>query len=275
MTVYKSAATKYAVPFVVIFVVATVILVSKNEFFDAAISFGLATIPIGFTWLSYKWRFITADDYMQIDSLVLGKKINWNEVIAAEDMTYDNGMYMLRVINKDQMFEIPVTMLNGKDIVTIANYVNQKTKQYQIPFNHGIPYFKSMYYQYKPNILSNIGYFAPALDEKTKVWKYGVWIILMLIVAFTSKQIGWAKSVEKDTIMLIVISFAMLVLGWVHLLLAQFPQNLRAIEHNQREQHEQMFVPTVASSQPYRLPFALVSVALVMIIAGFAWYLIR
>lgn len=75
--------------------------------------------------------------------------------------------------------------------------------------------------------------------------------------------------------MLIVISFAMLVLGWVHLLLAQFPQNLRTIEHNQRKQHEQMFVPTVAASQPYRLPFALVSVALVMMIAGFAWYLTR
>ncbi|HBW51872.1 MAG TPA: hypothetical protein DEF47_18440 [Herpetosiphon sp.] len=67
----------------------------------------------------------------------------------------------------------------------------------------------------------------------------------------------------------------MLVLGWLHLLFAQFPQNLRAIEHNQREQHEQMFVPTVASSQPYRLPFVLVSVALVIIIAGFAWYLTR
>ncbi|ABX06189.1 MAG TPA: hypothetical protein DEF47_18435 [Herpetosiphon sp.] len=176
MTVYKSAATKYAVPFVVILVVATVILVSKNEFFDAAISFGLSTIPIGFTWLSHKWRFITADDYMHIDSLVLGKKINWNEVIAAEDMTYDNGMYLLRVINKDQMFEIPVTMLKGKDIVTIVNYVNQKNKQYEIPFNHGIPYFKSMYYQYKPNILSNIGYFAPALHDKTKVWNmvYGL-----------------------------------------------------------------------------------------------------
>lgn len=275
MTVYKSAATKYAVPFVVIFVAVTILQTNQHKFFDAAVFFVLALIPIGFIWLSYKWRFITADDYMQIDSLVLGKKINWNEVIAAEDMTYDNGMYLLRVINKDQMFEIPVTMLKGQDVITIANYVNQKTKQYQIPFNHGIPYFKSMYYQYKPNILSNIGYFAPTLHEKTKVWKYSVWIILMLIVAFISKRIGWAKSVEKDTIMLIVISFAMLVLGWVHLLFAQFPQNLQVIEHNQREQHDQMFVPTVASSQPYRLPFALVSVFLVTIIAGFAWYLTR
>ncbi|WP_287045284.1 hypothetical protein [Herpetosiphon sp.] len=97
----------------------------------------------------------------------------------------------------------------------------------------------------------------------------------MLIFSFISKRIEWVKSPDKDIIILIVISFAMLVLGWLHLLFAQFPQNLRAIEHNQREQHEQMFVPTVASSQPYRLPFVLVSVALVIIIAGFAWYLTR
>jgi len=69
----------------------------------------------------------------------------------------------------------------------------------------------------------------------------------MLIFSFISKRIEWVKSPDKDIIILIVISFAMLVLGWLHLLFAQFPQNLRAIEHNQREQHEQMFVITALS----------------------------
>ncbi|MBM7843088.1 hypothetical protein [Herpetosiphon giganteus] len=273
MTVYKSAATKYAIPFVFILIAATIVSINEREIFNATICFILALIPIAFIGLSYKWRFVTADDYMQIDSIVLGKKIHWNEVIAAEDMKYDNGMYLLRVINKDQMFEIPVSMLKGQDIVNIANYVNQKTKQYRIPFNHDIPYFKSMYYQYKPNILSNIGYFSPPLHEKTKVWKYSVWIIFMLITAFISKRLEWVKSTDKDIIILVVLSFAMLVLGWLHLLFAQFPQNLRAIEHNQREQHDQMFVPTVTSAQPYRLPFALVSLILLAVLGWIYWYL--
>ncbi len=274
MRVYKSKFTLVGLAVAAIFTLA--LFAAFDEGLGGIlVCSGIIISGLFWSWTSYKWRFVTADDYMQIDSIVLGKKINWSEIIAAEDMTYDNGMYLLRAINKNQMFEIPVTRLKYRDVVAIINYVNQKTKQYQILFNHDIPYFKSMYYQYNPNIVSHIGYFAPTLHEKTKVWKYSVWIILMLIFSFISKQIEWAKSPAKDIIILIVISLAMLVLGWLHLLFAQFPQNLRAIEHNQREQHDQMFVPTVTSSQPYRLPFALVSIILVLVIAGVAWYLTR
>lgn len=275
MKVYKSKFTLYRVLFSLGFLSLELWFLLNKLFIEALGCFLWTLVPIGFTWLSYQWRFITADDYMQIDSIMLGEKINWNEVIAAEDMTYDNGMYLLRVINKDQMFKIPVKLLKGKDIIAIVNYMNQKTKQYQIPFNHGIPHFKSMYYQYKPNILSNIGYFIPTLHEKMKVWKYSVWIILMLIASFIIKRVEWQKITDALIEISIIMIFAMAVLGWLHLLFAQFPQNLRAIEHNQRKQHDQMFVPTVASAKPYRLPFVLVSGVLVLLIAGFAWYLTR
>ncbi|WP_110514040.1 hypothetical protein [Herpetosiphon llansteffanensis] len=275
MKIYKSSAMKYAIPFVVILVAATIVLINQRRFFEATICFILALIPICFIALTYKWRFVAADDYMQIDSIVLGKKINWNEIIAVEDMNYDNGFYLVRAINQNQMFEIPVSMLKRQHISEIVHYMQQKAEHYKIPFNHNIPYLKSLYYQYNSNPIAKLSMFFPPLLPKTRIWIFGIIVLIFIGLRILLKQIDRTITANFEIQILWTMAGLLLVSGWLHLLFAQFPQNLRAIEHNQRKQHDQMFVPTVVSAQPYRLPFVLVSVVLVVAIAGVAWYLTR
>ncbi|KPL85829.1 hypothetical protein [Herpetosiphon geysericola] len=273
MTVYKSAATKYAIPFVVILVAATIVLINEQKFFDATICFILALMPIGFIGLSYKWCFVTADNYMQIDSIVLGKKINWNDIIAIEDMQYGNGLYLLRAITQTQMFEIPVSMLKRQHIIEIVQYMQHKAEQYKIPFNHNIPYLKSIYYQYNPKPITLISRFLPLLSSKTRMPIFGSFVACVIGFRILLRAIDRNISDNAMLDLLLLFIIMLLMYGWIYLLFAQFSQNLRAIEHNQREQHDQMFVPTVASAQPYRLPFVLVSVALMVVLTGAYWYL--
>ncbi|MBM7843087.1 hypothetical protein [Herpetosiphon giganteus] len=273
MIVYKSPAAKYLVPFVVIFVAATIVLINQGRFFWAGISCVFALIFLGLIGLSYKLRFVTAADYMQVDRFGLDKKINWTDIIAIEAMKYESGMYLLRAINKNQMFNIPILMFKRRDILEIMQYLNRKSVQYQIPFNHNIPYLKSMYYHYNPRSITKISNFLPTLLPKTTIPIFGVFTVWMISFGMLLKQIKEPVSTNADLDLLLLTVILILIYGWVHLLFAQFPQNLRAIEHNQRKQHDQIFVPTVASSQTYRLPFVLVSVALVIAIGGFMWYL--
>jgi hypothetical protein len=275
MTVYKSKVTFYGILFSLGFLSLVLWFLLNKLFIEALGCFLWTLVPIGFTWLSYKWRFVTADDYMHIDSIIFGKRIEWHAVIAIEDMKYENGTYLLRLVSKSKLFEVPVSMLNKQDINEIVNYLKGKSIYHNIPFNRDTPYLKSIYYQYNPKMIAKLGWFWPPLLPKIRGWIYAIFVgfalgFSMLIKFFKPSS---TSDLEYQQIWIYVIMF--MLFEWVNLLFAQFPQNLRAIEHNQREQHEQMFVPTVASAQPYRLPFVLVSGGVVLLIAGFAWYLTR
>ncbi|MCA0353405.1 MAG: hypothetical protein LCH85_15540 [Chloroflexi bacterium] len=275
MTVYKSPVGKYGIPFTILLLVVTVIAAIESTIFAAIVCLLLAVIPVGFTWLAYKWKFIAADDYMQVDSIVDGKKINWGEIIAVEDMTHNNGMYQIRAVSKTQIFAVSASMLNPKDFRSIVAYMIQKAEENQIAFNRNIPYLQSIYYRHNPKMISKLSSFSPPLNQKASMWAYVVFIGVIIISSLFIQQLERDNPHIYINQLFWIAPVGLTSFRWAFLLMAQFPQNLQAIEHNQREQHEQMFVPTVASSQPYRLPFALVSVALVMMIAGFAWYLTR
>ncbi|MFD3162437.1 hypothetical protein [Herpetosiphon sp. NSE202] len=272
MTVYKSPVGKYGIPFIIILLIVTVIA-ATDSIIAAMVCLLLALIPIGFTWLAYKWKFVAADDYMQIDSIVDGKKINWNDIIAVEDMTHNNGMYQIRAVSKTQIFAISRSMLKPKDFQSIVTYMIQKAEEYKIPFNRNVPALQSIYYRYNPNIVSKFGSFSPPLQQKASMWAYALFVGLMIGCHFFIQQIDNHNPANSMNPLFLIAPAALAAFHWAFLLMAQFPQNLRAIEHNQREQHDQMFVPTVTSAQPYRLPFALVSLILLAVLGWIYWYL--
>ncbi|XSG73935.1 hypothetical protein ACP8Y2_17290 [Herpetosiphon llansteffanensis] len=274
MTVYKSPVGKYGVVCIIIILIFAG-LAATDSLIAAMVFLLLGIIPAGFTWLAYKWEFIAADDYMQIDSIVEGKKINWNDIIAVEDMTHNNGMYQIRAVSKTQIFAVSPSMLKPKDFQAIIQYMTQKSNQYQIPFNRNIPYLQSIYYRYNPNVVSKFGSFSPPLQQKASMWAYVVFVGLMLVFHVFIQQIDTHNPANSMNSLFWIAPVALAAFHWTFLLMAQFPQNLRVIEHNQHKQHDQMFVPTLVSAQPYRLPFVLVSVVLVVAIAGVAWYLTR
>lgn len=274
MTAYKSKFTFVGLAVAAIFTL--LLFTATDEGLDGFIICSVIVIS-GLLWAlaSYKWRFITADDYMQIDSIIYKKRIDWKDVIVIESTKYQNGGVSLRIISKQQKFDMPVYSFRKNDSIAINRYLEQQAKKFAIPFNYDIPYFKSAYYKYNPKPIATLSAFWPPLLPKTRIWIFGAFVPIILGLRIGLKNLERTVALRPDIQLLWMVGIILLISGWLHLLFAQFPQNLRSIDQPQRGHEQELFVPTATSAQPYRLPFVLVSVVLGIAIAGFIWYLTR